>query len=86
MLSRSTVPPNAAPRILGVGDEQNILTLVSAYLQREGFDVVTEADCRRALGTANSESFDLIVLDLMLPGMDGRDGAWVSASPPWWPS
>jgi DNA-binding response OmpR family regulator len=65
--------PNSSPRILLVDDEQPIQTLLSFPLQREGYDVVTVADGREALARFNEQHFDLVVLDLMLPKMDGLE-------------
>ena len=61
--------PNA--KILVVDDEQNILDLVTAYLRREGFEVHTAMDGPGGLKAARVYKPDLIVLDIMLPGMDG---------------
>ncbi len=61
------------PRILLVDDEQPIQTLLSFPLQRDGYEVVTVADGREALGRFADSSFDLVVLDLMLPKMDGLE-------------
>jgi two-component system alkaline phosphatase synthesis response regulator PhoP len=57
--------------ILVVDDEQSILDLVSAYLRREGYQVFTAMDGPAGLQAARSFKPDLIVLDVMLPGMDG---------------
>jgi two-component system alkaline phosphatase synthesis response regulator PhoP len=57
--------------ILVVDDEQSILDLVTAYLRREGYQVLTAMDGPGGLQAARTLSPDLIVLDLMLPGMDG---------------
>jgi two-component system alkaline phosphatase synthesis response regulator PhoP len=57
--------------ILVVDDDRKIVTLVSTYLEREGFDVITAFDGREALQKARSEQPALIVLDLMLPELDG---------------
>jgi two-component system, OmpR family, alkaline phosphatase synthesis response regulator PhoP len=65
----------AKERILIVDDEEDILELVSYHLVREGYQLMTAASGEEALGKAKRESFDLIVLDLMLPGMDGLDVA-----------
>jgi DNA-binding response OmpR family regulator len=62
---------NATPRILLVDDEDSIQTLLSYPLQKEGFEVVGAADGQEALDRAREQSFDLIVLDLMLPKVDG---------------
>ena len=60
-----------APRILLVDDEQPIQTLLSYPLEKEGFEVVGAADGQEALDRAREQTFDLIVLDLMLPKVDG---------------
>ena len=65
--------PDRPPRILLVDDERPIQTLLSFPLQRDGYDVVTVADGREALTRFAEESFDLVVLDLMLPKMDGLE-------------
>ena len=65
--------PDRAPRILLVDDEQPIQTLLSFPLQRDGYDVVTVADGREALLRFGEQHFDLVVLDLMLPRMDGLE-------------
>jgi two-component system alkaline phosphatase synthesis response regulator PhoP len=60
-----------AAKILVVDDEQNILNLVTAYLQAENYTVYTAADGPTGLKAARTWKPDLIVLDVMLPGMDG---------------
>ncbi len=57
--------------ILVIDDEQNILNLVTAYLQAEGYTVHTAVDGPSGLKAAQAFKPDLIVLDVMLPGMDG---------------
>ena len=59
--------------ILVVDDEIRIVQLVRDYLERAGFAVLTAHDGQAALALARIEQPDLIVLDLMLPGMDGLD-------------
>lgn len=59
--------------ILVVDDEQNIVDLVSAYLKKDGFHVLTAQDGKEALDVAIRERPDLIVLDIMLPKMDGLE-------------
>jgi len=59
--------------ILEVDDEKQLRTLVKAYLTQEGFRVVTAADGREALFVARHEKPDLIILDLMMPEMDGYE-------------
>jgi len=58
-------------KILVVDDEQNIVDLVSAYLRQENYEVYTAMDGPGALKAARAYKPDLIVLDVMLPGMDG---------------
>jgi two-component system alkaline phosphatase synthesis response regulator PhoP len=58
-------------RILVVDDEQSILDLVTAYLRQEGYEVYTAMDGPGGLKAARAYKPDLIVLDVMLPGMDG---------------
>jgi DNA-binding response OmpR family regulator len=62
-----------APRILLVDDEQPIQTLLSFPLQRDGYEVVHAADGREALARFAEQVFDLVVLDVMLPRMDGLE-------------
>jgi DNA-binding response OmpR family regulator len=62
-----------APRILLVDDEQPIQTLLSFPLQRDGYDVVQASDGREALTRFSEQAFDLVVLDVMLPRMDGLE-------------
>jgi len=58
-------------KILVVDDEQSILDLVTAYLRQEGYEVYTAMDGPGGLKAARAFKPDLIVLDVMLPGMDG---------------
>jgi len=58
-------------RILVVDDQEEIRDLVAAVLAGEGFEVVTAEDGRRALLTAFREPFDLVLLDINMPDMDG---------------
>jgi DNA-binding response OmpR family regulator len=62
-----------AQTILVVDDEARIVKLVRDYLERAGFDVIAARDGETALTLAHVEQPDLIVLDLMLPGVDGLD-------------
>jgi DNA-binding response OmpR family regulator len=57
--------------ILVVDDEPKIVRLARDYLERDGFRVLSAGDGPTALGMARAEKPDLIVLDIMLPGMDG---------------
>jgi DNA-binding response OmpR family regulator len=62
-----------AQRVLVVDDDATVSDVVSRYLVRAGFDVSVVADGQQALASAAAESPDLVVLDLMLPGMHGLD-------------
>jgi DNA-binding response OmpR family regulator len=68
-----TIPDTGASdvRVLVVEDEASIRRVVVGYLQREGFAVFEAADGRRAIELAREMRPDVIVLDLMLPGLDG---------------
>ncbi len=59
--------------ILVVDDEPKITRLARDYLEKNGFRVLTVGDGQSALATARREKPDLIILDLMLPAMDGRE-------------
>ncbi|HEO6951235.1 TPA: response regulator transcription factor [Streptococcus agalactiae] len=58
-------------KILIIEDEKNLARFVSLELLHEGYDVVVETNGREGLDTALEKDFDLILLDLMLPEMDG---------------
>lgn len=60
-------------RLLVVDDEQSIVTLLQFNLEKAGYEVQTAMDGKSGLELAQSTSFDLIVLDLMLPEIDGLD-------------
>ena len=59
--------------ILVVDDEPQIVRFVRAYLEGAGYRVVTAGDGQEALFVARHEKPDLVILDLMMPGMDGWD-------------
>src|SRR5262245_9925519 len=61
------------PLILVVDDEPKIVRLARDYLEKNGFRVITAADGQSALTTARREKPDLVILDLMLPQIDGRE-------------
>ena len=58
-------------RVLVVDDEESLVTAIAYNLRRDGHEVETAADGERALEVAQATQPDLVVLDLMLPGMDG---------------
>ena len=61
----------ASPRVLVVEDEPHIRELVCLHLRHEGYECVGAGDGQQALSLTESEPFDLLVLDVMLPGLDG---------------
>lgn len=61
------------PRALVVDDESKIRDLVSVYLTAAGFDVSQAADGSAALAATTATTFDVIILDIMLPGIDGAE-------------
>jgi two-component system alkaline phosphatase synthesis response regulator PhoP len=61
------------PKILVVDDEPSILNLVASYLKAEGYEVFTASDGPAALKAAKAFRPDIIVLDIMLPGLDGLE-------------
>ncbi len=60
-------------RVLVVDDEPTVREVVVGYLRRDGHEVSEAADGRSALELLASQSFDLVVLDMMLPGVNGLD-------------
>jgi DNA-binding response OmpR family regulator len=60
-------------RVLVVDDDPTVSEVVARYLERDGYAVETVADGRTALDRALAEPPDLVVLDLMLPGLDGLE-------------
>src|SRR5919202_451907 len=61
----------ARRRVMVVDDDRNILQLVRMYLEKDGYQVEVGHDGQQALDLVRSFKPDLIVLDLMLPGVDG---------------
>lgn len=58
-------------RILVVEDEENLLEGIRLNLELDGYEVVGVADGRKAIDIFESQRFDLVILDVMLPGIDG---------------
>ena len=58
-------------RVLVVDDERPLVGIITSYLEREGFEVVQAFDGPTAVDLARSEDPGLVLLDVMLPGMDG---------------
>jgi len=61
----------ANEKILVIDDEEKILNLVTSYLEKEGYEILTAQDGLSGLKVARAFKPDIIVLDIMLPGMDG---------------
>src|SRR5688500_8814162 len=64
-------PPKASRRALIVEDESSIREIVRLHLSLAGFETEEVADGHAALGRLRADRFDLVVLDVMLPGVDG---------------
>lgn len=64
---------SARPRVLLVEDEAGLRLTLTDRLTNEGYDVATATDGEQGLGAATSGAYDLIVLDVMLPRMNGFD-------------
>jgi DNA-binding response OmpR family regulator len=62
-----------APRILLADDEQSIQTLLSYPLRKDGYEVVQVTDGEQALARFGESTFDLVVLDVMMPRVDGLE-------------
>ena len=60
-------------RILVIDDDENIVRILSLYLRSKGYDVVSCKSGSRALSVFTDTKPDLVLLDVMLPGMDGRE-------------
>ena len=77
-IESSTMKPmrldgTAMQKILVVDDERNLRMLYKMELELDGYEVITAADGDAGLRLFNSESPDLVVLDIRMPGMDGLD-------------
>ena len=66
-------PGTMAPKVLLVDDEQDIVDLLKYNLEREGFQIFTALNGKDAIKSAKLNRPDLIVLDIMMPGMDGME-------------
>ncbi len=64
---------NSSGKVLLVDDEKNIIKAISRYLEKENIEVIKAFDGKEALKKARTKNPDLIVLDLMLPEVDGLE-------------
>lgn len=69
----STVPADNAPHVLIVDDDKRIRELVARFLQTSGFRITTAGDAETARAAMRGLSFDLVILDVMMPGESGLD-------------
>lgn len=60
-------------RILVVDDEQHILSLLSMTLRKAGYEVISANNGAKAMDLTSAFSFDLVILDYTMPGMDGLE-------------
>ncbi|MCK0438658.1 response regulator transcription factor [Gordonia alkaliphila] len=67
----STAAPDRPAKVLVVDDEENIRELLSVSLKFQGYDVTTAVDGPNAIDLARSVRPDVVILDVMMPGMDG---------------
>ena len=58
-------------RILIADDEPDIIQLIKRYAQREGYDVTSVDDGSKAVEECRNKDFDIIIMDVMMPDMDG---------------
>lgn len=65
--------PTRPTTVLVIDDERPLVGLIRSYLQREGFEVIEAFDGSQAVQLARQSSPDVLVLDLMLPGIDGLE-------------
>lgn len=66
-----TAPAGDRPRVLVVDDEPDFRSALATRLERRGFDVDLAADGAEALGAASASPPDVVVLDVLMPGLDG---------------
>ena len=71
MASGGSAAAERSARILLVDDEQSVQTLLTYPLRKDGYEVVSARDGREALDRFAEQRFDLVVLDIMLPKLDG---------------
>ena len=71
MAAQDSTPDKPSSRVLVVEDDQHIRDLVVLHLRLEGLEPVSAADGAEGLRLARSEPFDLMILDIMLPSLDG---------------
>src|SRR6266566_1872359 len=71
ILARRTLMTGNEPRALVVDDDEPIRTLLATIVQHEGFNVETAKDGRDAIAHIEADGYNVILLDLMMPRVDG---------------
>jgi DNA-binding response OmpR family regulator len=61
------------PRVLLIDDDKRLHELLSTYLEQNGFSIAGAPDGKRGLSALETEPFDIVLLDVMMPGMDGLE-------------
>lgn len=61
------------PKVLVIDDEENVCELITLYFEKAGYDVVSCSDGAEGIEMVRSQKPDILILDLMLPGIDGLD-------------
>jgi two-component system, OmpR family, response regulator len=61
------------PKVLVIDDEENVCELITLYFEKAGYDVVCSGDGNEGMDMVRTQKPDIVILDLMLPGMDGLD-------------
>jgi DNA-binding response OmpR family regulator len=61
------------PRVLLIDDDKRLHELLTAYLEQNGFTVTGAPDGQRGLAALEAEPFDIVLLDIMMPGIDGLE-------------
>lgn len=61
------------PKVLVIDDEENVCELITLYFEKAGYDVVSSGDGNEGIEMVRSQKPDIVILDLMLPGIDGLD-------------
>lgn len=74
--------PQRLGRVLLPEDEQDVAELIRYNLSREGYDVVETANGAEALRLSREQHPDVILLDIMVPQLNGWEGSGASSSPP----
>jgi DNA-binding NtrC family response regulator len=65
--------PDRKTKILVVEDDNLFLWTLNCFLQKEGYEVFTAANAESAIDVAQQQSFDIVISDFHLPGLNGRD-------------